>query len=141
MDGLLQDMTSLPLLFTLTTASLLGFFYIYLSWRVIRGRHQHKVDIGAGGQPSLERDIRAHANFAEYVPLGLILLGLLELAAAPDALLWALSLALVAGRILHFTGFTKHPGASFGRVAGMTLTHGMIVVASGTGLIILFSQM
>jgi uncharacterized membrane protein YecN with MAPEG domain len=33
---------------------------------------------GDGGDPEMSQAIRAHGNFAEYVPLGLILLGLVR---------------------------------------------------------------
>ena len=41
---------------------------------MIRGRGRYQVTIGADRAPELERRIRVHANFAEYVPFTLLLL-------------------------------------------------------------------
>lgn len=53
--------------------ALLAAFYIFLSVRVVRIRRQEKVGIGDGNNVRLRRAIRAHGNFAEYVPLAVIL--------------------------------------------------------------------
>jgi len=50
-------------------AAAFAFIYIVLSTRVIRARWQVKVALGTRGDVRLERKIRVHANFAEYVPL------------------------------------------------------------------------
>ena len=42
-------------------------------------RRLHKVRIGFKNHKDLEQAIRAHANFNEFVPLGLILLACLEI--------------------------------------------------------------
>lgn len=54
-------------------AAALALLFILLSANVIRGRGQHKVALGSGGMPNLERRVRVHANFAEYVPFTLLL--------------------------------------------------------------------
>ena len=55
--------------------------YIGLSARVIRGRGQHRVGLGSGGIDDMERSIRAHGNFAEYVPLTMLLIARMKCAA------------------------------------------------------------
>ena len=57
-------------------AATLGLLLVVLSDLVSRGRRRSQVSLGHGGDPMLERTMRAHGNFVEYVPLGLILLGL-----------------------------------------------------------------
>ena len=59
-------------------AAVLAFIYIVLSVRVIRARRNAKVAIGTKGNAHLERKIRVHANFAEYVPLALLLATFIE---------------------------------------------------------------
>ena len=53
-------------------AALLALLFIALSIRTIRARRAHKVAIGTGGHAAVERAMRVHANFAEYVPLALL---------------------------------------------------------------------
>ena len=61
------------LLMTTLLASILALLYVWLGLQVITQRRKHQVLIGTGGNSELEWTIRAHANFAEYVPIGLIL--------------------------------------------------------------------
>ena len=55
-------------------AAVFAVFFVFLSINVIRARQQHKVGIGTGRNKSVERAIRVHANFAEYVPFALLLI-------------------------------------------------------------------
>lgn len=104
-------------------AGLLGLLYLLLAANVIRTRRTAGVNLGTGGDELLERRIRAHGNFAEYAPLGLIMIGTLELTGAPShGVLHALGIALTVGRILHgwaLSSLTRHPVA---RVGGMAIT-------------------
>jgi len=50
-------------------AAVLAILYIFLSARVIRSRISERVKIGTGGSRIVERRMRIHANFAEYVPV------------------------------------------------------------------------
>ena len=74
--------------------------------------------------------MRAHGNFTEYVPLALILMGLIELNGGPPPLLHGLGAALVVGRLLHAWGLSGSVGVSFGRVAGSIATWATIVVGA-----------
>ena len=60
-------------------AAALALLYIGLSARVISGRGLHRINLGSGGIDDMERRIRMHGNFAEYVPLTLLLLLMDEL--------------------------------------------------------------
>lgn len=53
--------------------------------------------------------VRAQGNAAEYIPLGLILLLVLELQGAPGEVVHLFGIALLAGRIGHFVGFSLVP--------------------------------
>src|SRR3546814_12320133 len=57
-----------------------------------------------GGDPLLRARMRAHANYAEYTPFFLILLGLIELARGTHLWLWGVAILYVIGRILHAFG-------------------------------------
>jgi len=58
----------------LAYAAVVGLIFIGLSILTIAERRKASVYLGAGDNDRLLRRIRAHANFAEYVPLALILI-------------------------------------------------------------------
>ena len=76
-------------------AALLALLYAALALRVVRLRIALKQPLGDGGHARLQRAVRVHAHFAEYVPLALLLLLLLELARLPAALLHGYGLLLL----------------------------------------------
>lgn len=106
-------------------ASLLGLWFVALSARVILQRRSSSISIGFEGDRRLERRIRAHGNFAEYVPMALILLGALEVQGAPAWMVHATGAMLVAGRLMHgyALSFTDHSPL---RVPGVALTLAVI---------------
>jgi uncharacterized membrane protein YecN with MAPEG domain len=110
------------LIVTTSIACILAAFFIRLSFGVIRLRRHHKVGLGSGGVDDLERAIRAQANFAEYVPLALILMACLELNGAPLWPIAVLGIALVAGRVIHAIGINQPPPHFSNRVIGMKIT-------------------
>lgn len=107
-------------------AGLCTLVLLALAVRVSLVRRARGVDLGDGGDPVLLRSVRAHANAAENMPAALLLLLVLELGGAAGWLLHGAGTALVAGRVLHGWGVNRSAGASFGRVAGMTLTWGVL---------------
>ena len=82
-------------------AGLLALLMVWLSLQVIKLRRAKKVRLGDGGEPELQAAIRAQGNAAEYIPISLILLILLEFNHAPVELLHIAGIALLMGRILH----------------------------------------
>jgi len=62
-----------------TYAAVLVLIFVLLSVRVIQMRASAKIGLGHGNNPVMERRIRVHGNFAEYVPLALLLLLCMEL--------------------------------------------------------------
>ena len=103
-------------------ASLLAFLFLLLTARVISQRREARVEIGHGESRELMRRARVHANFAEYVPLALVLLASAESLKAPALVLHALGLGLVAGRYIHAYGLSQRPHNFRLRVLGMWLT-------------------
>lgn len=113
-------------------AGLLGILLIVLSLRVSMQRRRHNISLGDGGRASLTTAIRVQGNFVEYVPIGLILLTLLELSGWPAALVHGFGAALFLARVLHAQGLTSNPdGKSFGRLWGVLLTWLMLLGSSG----------
>jgi uncharacterized protein len=102
-------------------AGLLALWFLVLSWRVIQRRGKGTY-LGDGGDQALLRVIRGHANFAEYVPLALLMMGFLEVSRYSIYVLHVLGIVLLVARLLHgyALSFTEH--FSFGRLWGSTLT-------------------
>lgn len=80
------------------------------------------MPIGDGEQPQLQRAMRAHANFAEYVPITLLLLFFVETQAIEDRTIHVLGSALVLGRLVHAYGVSQVQEDYRFRVGGMILT-------------------
>ncbi len=116
-------------------ASVLTLLYIVLSVRVIFGRVTAKVAVGDGGDTSLLRRMRVHANFAEYVPLALILLGFAESLRTPFFVLHGLGIVLVVGRLLHAYGVSQTNETLVFRQIGMALTFAVLGIAAMTCLL------
>jgi uncharacterized membrane protein YecN with MAPEG domain len=115
------------LLMTSIIAAILTIVFIKLSFAVIGLRRKNKVGLGSGGYDDLERAIRAQGNFAEYVPIGLILIACLELNGAPWWLVILPGIALVIGRLIHAKGINEPPPNFSSRVLGMKFTFGTLI--------------
>lgn len=113
-------------------ASLLAIFYILLSYRVARRRMRFQVGLGTAQNAELERAVRIHGNFGEYIPLALLLLAFFESSGGPN---WAVHVAgagLLFGRMLHAAGLTQTSGQSTGRFTGVLATW-LIMLALAIG--------
>ena len=108
-------------------ASILTIVFLQLSFAVIRLRRKNKVGLGTGGHDELERAIRAQGNFAEYVPMALILLFLFEFNGAPLWLVSILGAALIIGRVMHAKGIKQPPPHFRDRIIGMRFTIGTLI--------------
>lgn len=119
----------MPLPATSLHAALLAGLFLLLSIRVVQQRRRYRVALGAPHR-LVERAVRAQGNCAEYVPLGLILLGLLEGMGLPAWGVHALGTALLAGRVLHAWGISQEPEVLRRRVLGTALTFAVLGVAA-----------
>lgn len=111
-------------------AGLLAILYTILTVRVIVMRGSSATSLGDGGNLELQRRIRGHGNFAEYVPFALLMLGLLELSGFSHFLLHALGLGLLLARVLHGYALSFSQSFKFGRMWGAALTF-LIILLSG----------
>jgi uncharacterized membrane protein YecN with MAPEG domain len=107
---------------------LLVLWFIVLSMRVVRSRGRAKVSLGDGEDPSLRRAIRGHANFAEYVPLALLLLMILELSRFSIYLIHVLGATLLIARFLHGSALAFSAQWRFGQYWGTVLTFVVLIV-------------
>lgn len=85
-------------------AAIFALVYVALSAWVIGGRLTSDVLHGDGGDEALQKRIRAHGNFAEYVPLTLVVIGLLEAAGGRHWLVLTLLIVLLVARLAHPVG-------------------------------------
>ena len=96
----------MPLPVTLTIAAACAVLNLWLAGRVVPGRFRG-VMVGDGGDPQILATMRAHANFAEYAPIVLILIGAIELSGGSETWLWVAGAVFVAGRVAHALGMTR----------------------------------
>ena len=119
-------MTILPITLTISAAAAL--INIWLAMRISRVRLASKVLIGDGGVPALAARMRAQANFIEYTPMFLILLGLVELAHGSATWLWLVAIVFILCRILHAFGMdrtTPNPMRAIGIIGTLLATLGL----------------
>jgi len=128
------------MMITLVTAGFCGLLYFVLSIRVVQMRQTHKVLLGDGGHDPLLSRIRAHANFAEYVPIILVLMGAIEVGIGRGSeLLASTGILLFLLRITHAIGMTKTTANPF-RVAGAAGTWIILIGLSVWAIVLAYSH-
>ena len=120
-------MRVLALPITLLYAGILGVLLVALSVRVTALRGKHKVNLGDGGNEELQRAIRVQGNFVEYVPLALILIGLLEMNGAPAWAVHAFGIVLAVARLSH--AYSLYAASMPPRIVGTSGTWAVLAVA------------
>lgn len=111
-------------------AGALALLFVALSVRTLLLRRRLRVDVGDRGNEVLLRAMRVHANFAEYVPLALLLIYFSEAAGARPVYVHLSGAALLIGRLCHAWG-VSHVAENYRfRVAGVALTLAVIISAA-----------
>lgn len=106
---------------TLTAAAAAAIVNLWLSLRVGALRRVHGISVGDGGNEALQRRMRAQLNFAENVPIVLVLIAALEIAGIGETWLAYVAGAFILGRVAH--GFGMDGGkAQIGRMIGALVT-------------------
>ena len=80
------------------------------------------LGIGDGGDTTLQRRVRVHANAIENLPLALLLLGGMELNGYPPQLVHGFGATLFVSRVAHAWGLSHSSGTSRGRFLGTLFT-------------------
>ena len=120
-------MNNIPL--TSLFASLFTVFYLFLSFRIgyLRGSPIMKLIFRMDKKVptiKLDRNVRAHGNFSEYVPLFLILLYISEsVELVSFNYLLIICLVFSYGRVAHAICFAFFDHNSFLRISGMLCTY------------------
>ena len=110
----------------------LGLLYAFLGLRVARFRRGNKIVFGDADNLYVRSAIRAHANFAEYVPIIVIMNALLEMGGAAWVQMHMLLGTLTVSRVMHPFGMHAKPMTPqfiVGRIVGMILTF-LVLLAS-----------
>ena len=107
---------------TMLYAGLCTILVVILGLRVVLYRFGHKIGLGDGGDTTLQRRVRVHANAVENLPLALLLLGGMELNGYPAALIHGFGATLFASRVAHAWGLSHSSGTSKGRFLGTLFT-------------------
>jgi len=109
-------------------AGLLGLWFLVLGFRVSLNRSAER-SLGDGGDSRMLHIIRAHANFAEFVPMMLLMLGLLEYGGTlPAWLLHGFGLGLLIARLAHGASMSFAQRWIRGRFVGALLTYALLLV-------------
>ena len=124
---------------TLTIAGAAALLHIWLSVRVSQLRWRHRVSVGDKGNEAVLTRMRTHANFAENMPIFLILLALLEMAIGSEMWLWGAAIVFIVARILHVFGMDrKAPNAL--RVIGISLSWLVLLVLAGYAIYLSYAH-
>ena len=125
----------MPLTATPIYAGLAALLFVTLSVRVILTRRAERISVGDGANKAMIKAMRTQANCAEYAPLSILLLALVEFQGAPVWAVHLLGLMFIMGRIFHGYGFGRTPQIVPLRQLGMLLTFAMLIL-SGAGLLL-----
>jgi uncharacterized membrane protein YecN with MAPEG domain len=114
---------------TAMTAAVFAVLMVLLSAQTSLSRAGLKAGHGDAGDETLRRRIRAHGNFAEYAPMALILLGLVEASGSDRATVLGLAVALGFSRVLHAVGMLYTSRATLKAIA-MFIQHSAFIYAA-----------
>ena len=106
-------------------AGLSGLLLVWLAYQTIKLRRANKVKLGDGGVFALQSAMRAHGNFAEYMPITIIMLFLLEYNGAPAWMIHVIGATFLIGRWIHAQGLLKDDLPM--RVKGMGVTFSVLI--------------
>ena len=112
-------------------AGLLAILFFILSARTGNLRRTLKIAVGDAGNIVLLRAMRVHANFAEYVPICLVLVLMVEGQGAAAWVVHSLGTCLLVGRIVHAYGVSQVRENLLFRIVGMVLTVTTVLWSAG----------
>ena len=130
-------MITLPI--TLTIAGAAALINLWLALRVSHVRRLDRVLIGDEGNARVAARMRAHANFVEYTPFFLILLGLVEASEGSGGLLWAVAILFILSRLAHPFGMER-PAPNFLRMGGIAITWLCLLGLAGYAIALSYAE-
>ena|ERR1700733_8556632 len=127
----------MPVITTLY-AGLLGLMSIAIAYKAGSTRGKSGISIGHGDNKELLLAMRRQANFIEYVPMALIIIGLLEMNGVPRLAIHAMGASLVVFRACHAVGLGADNMAGKGRFVGAAGTALLTVIISIWAIVVYF---
>jgi uncharacterized membrane protein YecN with MAPEG domain len=117
-------MTTFPIPITAIFTGILALMLVGISARVSLLRQGKKISLADGGDGELRAAVRVQGNFIEYVPMALVLMGLIEAMGTRHWVVYAFGALLVVARVAHAWGLY---GRAFpARVFGTSVTWGLL---------------
>ena len=131
----------MPMPVTALYAGVFALFALFLSFKAgsLRGKTGISILYGEPVNWELAENVRRHQNFLEYVPMIIILMGVIELNGGSTMLLHVVGVLLFVSRIAHMLGLHADNMSHVGRVIGaggsalLTLVAGGYAVWIGAG--------
>jgi uncharacterized protein len=112
----------MPVMITALYGSILALLLMALAINVTVQRNKLGVLFGDGGKPAMMRAMRLHGNSAEYIPIGVLLMGLYELDGGIPLALHITGIALIVSRLIYIAGVWNSDQPTAGRGIGIVLT-------------------
>jgi uncharacterized membrane protein YecN with MAPEG domain len=128
-DGILMHLPSI----TAAYLAVLALIYAALGIQVVRLRRENLAGFGDGGNAELRSAIRAHAHFAEYVPIVVLMVAMLEMSGLSSLKVHLLMATLLVARLLHPFGMYARPLSMpfyICRVGGMVVTISVMILCA-----------
>ncbi|MGB3728229.1 MAG: MAPEG family protein [Thermodesulfobacteriota bacterium] len=113
-------------------AGVLAIFALVLSARAggFRGKSGISVLYGDPKNMELAERVRVHQNFLEYIPMAIIIMGLIEANGGGSTFVHSMGIVLIISRIAHAVGLKHDNMAHPGRTIGAGGTALMTLVAA-----------
>ena len=122
-------------------ASFLIVLIIFLAYRVTAFRRAEGIPIGdLGCSKAMKRAVRTHANSVENIPIGILLLMILELNNLTPWLLHSCGSVLVLSRFSYAWGMYRQEGASTGRFFGTLFTWLCLLLMVAINVLLVFTR-
>ena len=129
------------LLITPIYGSLLALIIILLAYRVTKFRQKEKIGLGEElGSNAMKCAVRAHGNAVENIPVGIVLLLILELNYLTPWLLHVFGVMLVISRLMHAWGISVSRGPSKARFYGTLFTWLTLMLMIMVNLLVIFTR-
>ncbi len=112
--------------------AILALIMVFLTYKTATGRHKHKVNLGTGNDPEMERKVRVFGNFIEYVPMLILLMAVGEIQGQSSSYLHVFGAGIVLSRLLHAIGMSDALPALHGRYIGTVSTFLLLLVGGGS---------